>query len=1697
MKTNIKHYTKYLFAVLMVLSVSVTAWGTTIASWGKVSIAASTAITASGGDANNLGVAQFTSDKAMTTAGTYAYYGSGITGTYTNIVFSNLTLTGYRNIRISFYSRASEGKAWQLWWSTNGSTWYSCSCPNTTAMTTTETLYTMEGVPPTATYLKLVHLGSKSGNLYFGTVTISGDNASECTSGVAKGIAPGDEIIFYYTDGYEVGSVDETYHYCTRTSYTGTPAGAYVFTIEAGYTVNTYSFKHGGKYLRMTSGANNTLTMSETKDNASSWSVRASNTGQGTIVNQEYGEYSFKYYSSNTRFSSYKTGGNLPYMYRYCPAEFHVTYDGNGATSGSVPVDNYSYDPAGTDQATVLGNTGGLVKTGYSFGGWNTNPTGTGSNYTAGDQFYVTDNITLYAKWTPNPYTIMLNNQSADAGKGGTSSISVTYDASTNLTGTPAITVPQKTGYTFGGYYTGEGGIGTQIIAANGNVNASAGGGNTYTNASKQWKYADNITLYAKWTQTVDLLKNTGSSDGSVTVTYNVAGTASFSAAVKAGWTCTGYWTTSSGGYKVIEADGTLAEYSSNISSYINSDGKWIHTGATELYAQWVVNGYFVTFNKNATLATGEMDEQEFEYGTAQNLTSCAFSYTGHTFEGWSTTEDGDVEYVDGEEVNNLTDENAGIVELYAVWSTNSYTLTVGEPSNVTIKATPEDESDITEGKDADVEYDKFVTLNAVADDGYTFAGWKVTKDEDGSDATTDVMYDDDILMMPAYNITVTALMYKDYVFSCSELSLTGPSGDLVFITSKASKTVRSQEAFHVTGSGLTPGATVTFSFGNDDLNEVFNFKKADGTAPTVSNADDATKGTIDTDIYVFYTPSSGSTTDGIETATNLIASVAGTKPKTATLNTKTIIGRHLPTAGYVIAGKKDNKWYALPSNMASTSTPAPSEIAVNDINNPSIAYTDASNIYGLEGPTTSGGGNNIASGYGQYVRLTMSIESSSGSGKPAPLFGTSGSEDASNSPKVGKSGPAIATNNLSEGWWWELKQTNTSITNPQDAKYTIKCANNNHTLSIKNSPFVWGLYASGVEELRLIPASDVVFTEAYFVEWGQHGGVIEVDATGIDATSVVAHLNGASSSAITLVQTKASDAKNKNSKYNYTVNFGGSIDFAAAASNGAMLTLEWKNGATTKAVSNIVVPKIVASNITINKANYPLKSDWNTEVHVLPGKTVTVDPSAYDGSNVTIKELNIYPGATVVASTGTLIATNLVGSKTYDVARLHVTASTATLKATNVYADWYIDYDQYYPVAVPWNATVENFSYRYSTVSPTVGPSANIRLKYYDGESRATNVQEGVGIGANWKTYGDAGCTAVPATLEPSKGYAMTAKRPTGKAFSIIRMPLTLPTGTWADGSWTTNGEAGNISTTHKDQVYVKAYNTGSTPIYAQGWNLIANPYMSLYNGTITLTPDEGDATTIKVVNIPDVDFKEYGQYATTATKLKPSSGFLIQTPATGTITFGTANRIPSAPSYRTEEKPESTPEQQAYIMLNNENSEDMMGLFVSEKYTADYDLNGDVEKLLSDGTSLRTYMHYGNMNLAYVALTETLAREWIPVTVRVPQSGEYTFSLHEASIVGELEGVYLIDYAEDGRVTNLIEQDYTFVAEAGTIDGRFAINAIVGERSTPTDIDVVNGGGDLNSDKPFKFIYHDKMYIYHRGVIYDATGKRVREIK
>jgi uncharacterized repeat protein (TIGR02543 family) len=81
------------------------------------------------------------------------------------------------------------------------------------------------------------------------------------------------------------------------------------------------------------------------------------------------------------------------------PATFGVTYDGNLNTGGSVPVDGNSYVSGAT--VTVLGNTGDLVRAGYTFGNWNTAASGTGAPYVGGATFAMGPaDVTLYAHWS-------------------------------------------------------------------------------------------------------------------------------------------------------------------------------------------------------------------------------------------------------------------------------------------------------------------------------------------------------------------------------------------------------------------------------------------------------------------------------------------------------------------------------------------------------------------------------------------------------------------------------------------------------------------------------------------------------------------------------------------------------------------------------------------------------------------------------------------------------------------------------------------------------------------------------------------------------------------------------------------------------------------------------------------------------------------------------------------------------------------------------------------------------------------------------------------------------------------------------------------------------------------------------------------------------------------------------------------------
>lgn len=80
--------------------------------------------------------------------------------------------------------------------------------------------------------------------------------------------------------------------------------------------------------------------------------------------------------------------------------DYPVDYDGNGATTGTVPasqIKTQGFDLVLTAEIGTLGKVGAL------FAGWNTAADGTGMPYAPGDIYFLDAALTLYAIWMPVP----------------------------------------------------------------------------------------------------------------------------------------------------------------------------------------------------------------------------------------------------------------------------------------------------------------------------------------------------------------------------------------------------------------------------------------------------------------------------------------------------------------------------------------------------------------------------------------------------------------------------------------------------------------------------------------------------------------------------------------------------------------------------------------------------------------------------------------------------------------------------------------------------------------------------------------------------------------------------------------------------------------------------------------------------------------------------------------------------------------------------------------------------------------------------------------------------------------------------------------------------------------------------------------------------------------------------------------------
>lgn len=260
---------------------------------------------------------------------------------------------------------------------------------------------------------------------YTWTVAAKGDGTTYCAQGTATS-----EQSVTTLDNCSGNKATYTVTSTSAVSTSGAPVG----------TTASYSSTYDGTVYQLTGGNSMTLTLSgyegkvikgltlSMKSNASAGAGTFSMSVGSTTVAAISEAATFNKWYDNTSFGStyrnvhvtliseekVKADENIvitiaatvnslycesfAVCYADAPTSYNVTYDDNDATGGSVPTDSKDYDE-NDNTVTVLGNTGNMTKTGWTFAGWNTEADGSGTTYSTGNTFTITDHITLYAKW--------------------------------------------------------------------------------------------------------------------------------------------------------------------------------------------------------------------------------------------------------------------------------------------------------------------------------------------------------------------------------------------------------------------------------------------------------------------------------------------------------------------------------------------------------------------------------------------------------------------------------------------------------------------------------------------------------------------------------------------------------------------------------------------------------------------------------------------------------------------------------------------------------------------------------------------------------------------------------------------------------------------------------------------------------------------------------------------------------------------------------------------------------------------------------------------------------------------------------------------------------------------------------------------------------------------------------------------------
>lgn len=481
------------------------------------------------------------------------------------------------------------------------------------------------------------------------------------------------------------------------------------------------SVQNGGSILLFDANGGDSGTVPATQVLAANTSIQIpANTGTLARTNYRFTGWCTTKQDDGTG-SCYTPGSTLvapqgtTILYANWQGKPKVTYDGNGATGGNVPVDSASpYEENST--VTVLTNTGLLTRTGYTFDGWTTASNGTGTFLPAGYTFNIqSSNATLYAKWAPKTNTVTYNSN------GGTSVSNGSFVTGGQIASEP--TPPTREGYLFAGW--------------------SATNGGSIESFPYSPSALGDTTLYAKWTVRQFGVWYTGNGNtsgygmgpnphdfgASVTVRANENSLA------KTGYLFDG-WNTQADGNGIDRAVGSTFT---------------IGAENVDLFAQWAIQSYNFSYNGNGNLggslpaATTSREYNSFVYLLHSDLTK-----PGYVFAGWNTQADGS-----GTQYGypSRFPMPANDVTLYAQWA-NTGTVTYSGNSNTGGTVPVDGGSPCNFGTSVTV----LANSGLLAKSGYKFIGWNTSADGSGTSyaangSATFVMPESDVTLYAVWEL--------------------------------------------------------------------------------------------------------------------------------------------------------------------------------------------------------------------------------------------------------------------------------------------------------------------------------------------------------------------------------------------------------------------------------------------------------------------------------------------------------------------------------------------------------------------------------------------------------------------------------------------------------------------------------------------------------------------------------------------------------------------------------------------------------------------------------------------------------------------------------------------------------------------------------------------------------------------------------